>query len=119
MLKQMFVCAGLLCAIGGIADAQTVKPSDADPTLAPGGSNFYRGMSAYQRPRFRSYVERERRPSYAYDQDLRAGAILPESGYGLYDLPEDYGMRDYRYTVVNGVPVVIEPRSRRVMEIFE
>src|SRR5260221_7717260 len=32
------------------------------------------------RPRFREYVVRERRPSYAYQGEVRTGVVLPEAG---------------------------------------
>src|SRR4051812_5779696 len=39
------------------------------------------------RPRFREYAVRERRPSYRYNQDLHVGVVLPESGVTYYDVP--------------------------------
>ena len=36
-----------------------------------------------ERPRFRSYVVEQRRPSYQYREDLRVGAILPEEFLAL------------------------------------
>src|SRR6187399_1834678 len=39
------------------------------------------------RPRFREYVIRERRPSYRYTEELRVGTVLPESGVTYYDVP--------------------------------
>jgi Protein of unknown function (DUF1236) len=72
-----------------------------------------------QRPRFRSYVVEQRRPSYQYREDLRVGAVLPEEGVTYYDVPPEYGVREHRYTVVNGRTVLVEPRSRRIVEIVE
>jgi uncharacterized protein DUF1236 len=72
-----------------------------------------------QRPRFRSYVVEQRRPSYQYREDLRVGAVLPEEGVTYYDVPPEYGVREYRYTVVNGRTVLVEPRTRRIVEIVE
>src|SRR6267378_6081793 len=72
-----------------------------------------------QRPRFRSYVVEQRRPSYRYRGDVRVGAILPEEGVTYYDVPPEYGVRDHRYTVVNGRTVLVEPRTRRIVEIIE
>ena len=71
------------------------------------------------RPRFRSYVVEQRRPSYQYREDVRVGAVLPEEGVTYYEVPAEYGARDYRYTVVNGRTVLVEPRSRRIVEIVE
>ncbi len=72
-----------------------------------------------QRPRFRSYVVEQRRPSYDYREDVRVGAVLPDSGVTYYEVPQEYGVRDYRYTVVNGRTVLVEPQSRRIVEIVE
>jgi hypothetical protein len=55
-----------------------------------------------ERPRFRSYVVERRLPSYQYREDVRVGAVLPEEGVTYYEAPREYGVRDYRYTVVNG-----------------
>lgn len=72
-----------------------------------------------QRPRFRSYVVEQRRPSYRYQSDVTVGAVLPEEGVTYYDVPPEYGVRDYRYTVVNDRPVLVDPRTRRIVEIVE
>ena len=82
-----------------------------------GGVNGVLGVD--DRPRFRTYVVEQRRPSYQYREDLRIGAVLPEEGVTYYDVPQEYGVRDYRYTVVNGRTVLVEPRSRRIVEIVE
>src|SRR3979409_796651 len=72
-----------------------------------------------QRPRFRSYVVEQRRPSYTYRDEVRVGAVLPEAGVTYYDVPPEYGVRDYRYTVVNGRTVLVEPRTHRIGESVE
>ena len=82
-----------------------------------GGVNGVLGVD--ERPRFRSYVVEQRRPSYQYREDVRVGAVLPEEGVTYYDVPPEYGIRDHRYTVVNGRTVLVEPRSRRIVEIVE
>ena len=71
------------------------------------------------RPRFHRYVEERRPPSYRYEQDVRVGAVLPEEGVSYYDVPSEYAAHDYRYTVVNGRTVLVEPRTRRIVEIVE
>ncbi|MEA2754697.1 MAG: hypothetical protein QOJ54_986 [Aliidongia sp.] len=71
------------------------------------------------RPRFHNYVVERRHPSYEYREDVRVGAVLPEDGVTYYDVPPEYGARDYRYTVVNGRTVLVEPRTRRIVEIVE
>lgn len=76
-------------------------------------------LGVNERPRFHSYVVEQRRPSYQYREDLRVGAVLPEEGVTYYDVPPEYGVREYRYTVVNGRRVLVEPRTRRIVEIVE
>jgi hypothetical protein len=72
-----------------------------------------------ERPRFRSYVGEQRRPSYQYREDVRIGAVLPEQGVTYYEVPQEYGVRDYRYTVVNGRTVLVDPRTHRIVEVVE
>ena len=72
-----------------------------------------------ERPRFRSYVVEQRRPSYRYREDVRIGAVLPEQGVTYYEVPQEYGVRDYRYTVVNGRTVLVDPRTHRIVEVVE
>lgn len=71
------------------------------------------------RPRFRAFVQGENRPSYVYTSELRPGVILPQDGPAFYDAPADFGLRTYRYTVVNGRVVVVDPVTRRIVDIVE
>lgn len=82
-----------------------------------GGVNGILGVDA--RPRFRRYVVEEHRPSYRYEGEVRVGAVLPEAGVSYYDVPPEYGLREYRYTVINDRPVLVDPRSRRIVEVVE
>ncbi len=72
------------------------------------------------RRRFRDYVVRERRPSYVYREQVRVGTVLPEAGVTYYEVPTEYrAAPGYRYTVVNERPVIVEHRSRRVVQIID
>ncbi len=72
-----------------------------------------------QRPRFRSYVVEQHRPSYTYSNEVRVGAILPDDGVTYYDVPSEYGIRDYRYTVVNDRTVLVDPATHRIVDVIE
>jgi Protein of unknown function (DUF1236) len=77
-------------------------------------------LGVEDRPRFREYVVREHRPSFRYSDDVRVGTVLPERGVRFYDMPAEYHVRKgYRYTIVNDRPVIVEPRSRRIVEVIE
>jgi hypothetical protein len=77
-------------------------------------------LGVEDRPRFREYAVRERRPSYRYEQELRLGAVLPEEGVTYYDVPAEYRRPPgYYYTYVNDRPVLVERRTRRIVEILD
>lgn len=71
------------------------------------------------RPRFRKYVVHERVPSYRYNDDFRVGAVLPESRVTYYDVPPEYHVSGYRYTYVNDHPVLVDPHTRRIVQIID
>jgi hypothetical protein len=83
------------------------------------GGAIVGGISDDTRPRFREYVVRENRPSYTYREDPRIGIELPDEGINYYEVPKDYGQTEYRYTVVNGRTVLVDPRTRRIVQIIE
>ncbi|MCJ2043677.1 DUF1236 domain-containing protein [Methylobacterium sp. J-078] len=70
------------------------------------------------RPRFRSYVTRERRSSYDYNGDVRVGTVLPSSGVTYYEVPAEYNARGARYTIVNDRPVLVD-RGHRIVEVID
>ena len=77
-------------------------------------------LGVEERPRFREFVVREHRPSYAYRRPVRVGAVLPRSGVTYYEVPREYqGAGGYRYTIVNERPVLVDPRTRRIVEVIE
>jgi hypothetical protein len=72
------------------------------------------------RPRFREYVVEEHRPSFRYPDDVHVGIVLPPRSVRLYDVPAEYHVRPaYAYTVINETPVIVERRTRRVVEVIE
>jgi hypothetical protein len=77
------------------------------------------GIAIEQRPAFREYVIRERIPAFTIPDRVVVGGVLPETGVTYYDVPQTFGATPYRYTVVNGETVLIEPRTRRIVQIVE
>jgi len=49
----------------------------------------------------------------------RFAAVLSETGVTYYDVPQSFGITPYRYTVVNGRTVLVEPRTRRIVQVIE
>jgi hypothetical protein len=58
-------------------------------------------------------------PSFHYRESVRVGAVLPKAGVTYYDVPAEYGAPNYRYTVVNDQTVLVDPRTRRVVEVID
>jgi hypothetical protein len=44
------------------------------------------------------------------------GAELPSAGVTYYEVPAEYGVKDYRYTVVNDRTVLVDPRTHRIVK---
>ena len=77
------------------------------------------GIADSSRPQFRTYVVEQKRPSYTYSQQVVVGAELPEQGVTYYEVPQQYGATQYRYTVVNNRTVLADPQTRRVVQVIE
>ena len=77
------------------------------------------GIADDTRPRFRSYVSERHLPSYRYDREVRVGADLPSRGVTYYEVPREYGVTKYRYTVVNDRTVLVDPRTHRIIQVIE
>ena len=77
------------------------------------------GIATDQRPAFREYIVRERVPNYTVPDRVVIGGVLPEVGITYYDVPQSFGATTYRYTVVNGETVLVEPRTRRIVQVID
>jgi hypothetical protein len=77
------------------------------------------GIAANQRPAFLQYIVQERVPSYTMADRVAVGGVLPESGVTIYDVPQSFGATPYRYTVVNGETILVEPRTRRIVQVID
>ena len=116
-----------LLAVAAIAGAMTVPiaaqaQSDMTTGAARSGTvvvDENEGIVAEQRPAFREYIVRERVPNYVIPDRVVVGGVLPETGVTYYDVPQRFGVTPYRYTVVNGETILVEPRSRRIVQVVE
>jgi hypothetical protein len=75
-------------------------------------------LSEANEPRFREFVVREMRPSYTYQGDIVVGTVLPSTGVVFYEIPAEYGIQRYRYTIINGRTVLVDPTTRTVVQII-
>jgi hypothetical protein len=121
MRNKILAIAAIAGALGAPIAAQA--QSDTVGIVRGGGStvivNDNEGIAADQRPAFREYIIRERVPNYTIPDRVIVGGVLPETGVTYYDVPQTFGVTPYRYTVVNGRTVLVEPRSRRIVQVVE
>jgi hypothetical protein len=76
------------------------------------------GLTGPKEHEFREYVVTQKVPSYRYREEVRVGAVLPESGVTYREVPPEYGVKTYRYTVVNDTPVLVDPGTRRIVQVI-
>jgi hypothetical protein len=114
-----------VAAIAGVFVAPTMSAqaqSEITTGVVRGGAviiNDDDGIAVEQRPAFREYIVRERVPNYTIRDRVVVGTGLPETGVTYYDVPPRFGASTYRYTVVNGETVLVEPRTRRIVQVVE
>lgn len=70
-------------------------------------------------PRFKQYVVTQRPTSYTYAEPLAVGTVLPQQGVVYREVPAEYGVSGYRYSVVNDRAVLVDPNTRRVVQIID
>jgi hypothetical protein len=120
MRNRILAMAAIACALGAPIAAQAQSDTVG---IARGGSSVIvsddDGIAVDQRPAFREFIARERVPNYSIPDRVVVGGVLPETGVTIYDVPQSYGVTPYRYTVVNGQTVLIEPRTRRIVQVVE
>jgi uncharacterized protein DUF1236 len=111
-----------IAAVAGALAAPVAAQAQNTVGIVRGGTvaiDDNEGIAVDQRPAFREYIIRERVPTYTIPDRVVVGGVLPESGVTTYDVPQTYGATPYRYTVVNGQTVLVEPRSRRIVQVVE
>lgn len=113
-----------IAAISGALAAPIAAQAQTTITTGVAGGNTvvigeHEGIVAERRPAFREYIVRERVPNYTISERVIVGGVLPETGVTYYDVPQTFGTTPYRYTVVNGQTVLVEPRSRRIVQVVD
>ena len=112
-----------VAAIAGAMTAPIAAQAQSDTVgVVRGGTvviGEHEGITTDQRPAFREYVVRERVPTFTIPDRVIVGSVLPEAGITYYDVPQTYAATPYRYTVVNGQTVLVEPRSRRIVQVVD
>jgi uncharacterized protein YcfJ len=107
-------------ATGAVGGAIVGGPAGAAVGAVGGavGGAIVGGIAADHRTEFRTYVKEQKVPSVAYREKVVVGTVLPET-VNYREVPAKYGKTEYRYTVVNDQTVLVEPRTRKIVQIIE
>jgi hypothetical protein len=75
-------------------------------------------LTAEETRRVRTYVAAQRSPSIRVAEPVTVGQPAPQVAR-LAPLPSSVGLRNpYRYTVVNDQTVLVDPRTRKIIQII-
>ena len=110
MLRNAIFAAGLV-----LLPAAAFAQNQGQPNGLPEPPS----MRSEMMPRFKEYVLTQRPTSFTYSQPVAVGTVLPQQGVVYSEVPAEYGVSGYRYTVVNNRAVLVEPSTRRVIQIIE
>jgi hypothetical protein len=58
-------------------------------------------------------------PEFTVPERVEVGTVLPETGVSFYDVPQTFGVTPYRYSVVNGRTILVEPHARRIVQVID
>ena len=104
----------------GIAGAAVNGATGVAGAAVNGATGVVGGIFGADEPRFNSYAQGQNLTSYGYRRPLRVGAILPRTGPEYYNVPADYpNAQRYRYARVNDRTVIVDARTRRVVEVMQ
>ena len=105
-MKYALLASGLAIAVAcsgmALAQSETTRTTTTTTTLSP-----------EEQTTVREYVTRHDYPSVTVQHfDVGVGAVVPPN-VTFYDVPN---MR-YRYTIVNDRRVIVDPDTRRIIEV--
>jgi Protein of unknown function (DUF1236) len=121
MMSKALIFALLLAGLPAAAYADEGGGAIGAIVRAPGdaAAGIIGGLTGAGAPRFHHYVVEENVPSYTWAEHPRVvvGDVLPAEGVILRPVPPEYGVTGYEYTVVDDTPVLVDPATRRIVEV--
>ncbi|MEY9166078.1 hypothetical protein ABIE78_004197 [Sinorhizobium fredii] len=92
MKKFALICAALMLPVSAIAQTTVVLPGEV-----------------------RTYVMEQKTPSVTFEGEIVVGQPLPET-VEIHTIPEQ---PDFAYAIVNEKRVIINPKTRAVVEVVQ
>ncbi len=122
-MRNSALFAALLAGAVSLPVAASAQGANYAPGVTTGSTgsqgDFDNGIASDQRKSFQSYVVEEQTPSYRVPGNIQIGTTLPDVGVTYYDVPERFGATRYRYTIVNDRTVLVDPKTRKVVQVVE
>lgn len=108
-MKRMFLAMASAVALTAAAAAQTTTTTTTTTTVEP-----------EVRTKVKQYVTTHRGKSVTAPAgvEIRAGATLPES-IEIQSFPAEVGVTRYRYVSMGDRTVLVEPGSRKIIEVID
>ncbi len=73
-----------------------------------------------QKVRFREFIQAEHLPSFPVQTELKPGLCLSLEEVTYYPVPPEFGVSpDYRYAIINGEAVIVDPRTHRIVQVID
>jgi hypothetical protein len=123
-MKARFIVSAVLFVVGVTWVVSAIGTTRRDQAVGergePASQTFAGVIQTVDRDSLRQDVSDEQAdwPSFHQD-DLHAGAILPDTGMIYFELPPKYHIPpNYRYAYVNDQMVIVELQSRRVVDVI-
>jgi hypothetical protein len=110
----MATALGLLATVPAVS-AQTTMSRETTTTTTTTGPVT---LAPDARTRVRQYVVQHRQPSVVVQDRVAIGTVLPPDAQ-FYSFEGLEGIGSYRYAYVNDAPVLVDPGSRRIIEVIE
>jgi hypothetical protein len=112
-MKALSTAIAATALLTGVAFAQTTTTT----TMTTGSTTTVIDQATL--PKVKQYiVSNKTSASVPSGFSLSVGAEIPQS-VTLHDFGSDVGVRNYKYVVINDRAAIVDPQSRKVVQIIE
>jgi hypothetical protein len=116
-----YALTAAVAALGLLAAPAIAQTSSTTVTTTTGSASTGSiTIAPEQQTKIKQYVVKEKRASVAAPSGftVSAGATVPQS-VELYSFGSDVGVTQYRYTVIGDRTVLVDPGTRKVIQVIE
>jgi hypothetical protein len=116
-MKHLMIAA---VASLGLVSAAAAQTSTTTTTTTTGSTSATVSIQPEVRTKVKQYVTTSKPKAVTVPSGvaISRGTVLPET-VEIQSFPSDVGVSEYRYAVVGNQTVLVEPSSRRIIEVIE